>query len=270
MQADSNIPPAAPAELCGYSVAATLAAAKTYLAIGPCGRGLVLKKLDEECLLRGQLHPNIRERLTRVREVPHGGIANLHGIGADPHGPYLIWEHVAGVPFDQFAAAPGRSPREVAVAARGLAQATASLHLRGIVHGALVAGNILVDAGGAIRLTHVSPLLYTDTSVDAESVLALLWYVIEQRGETDAPLGRLIAAARAQKLGLRDLGSRLAAFIESRDADEPTALPDPAANAPRRWALLGAAVVAFFGLAVAGGIWFAVQGGLTIPDSFRF
>jgi hypothetical protein len=265
-----NIPPADPAELCGYGVAATLAAAKTYLAIGPSGRGLVLKKLDDECLLRGLLHPNIRERLCRVREVPHGGIANLHGIGADPHGAYLIWEHVPGARFDQYATARGRSPRELAVAARELAQATASLHLRGIVHGALVAGNILVDAGGAIRLTHVSPLLYTDPTVDAESVLALLWYVIEQRGEADAPLGRLIAAARTERLGLRDLGSRLAAFIESRDTDEPAKLLDAADRTPRRRALLGAAVVAFLGVAIAGGVWFAVQGGFAIPNSLHF
>ena len=36
-------------ELCGYSVAGTLAENKTYLAIGPAGRGLVLKKLDKDC-----------------------------------------------------------------------------------------------------------------------------------------------------------------------------------------------------------------------------
>jgi hypothetical protein len=267
MQAEVNTPPA---ELCGYHVISTLADGTTYLAAGPCDRRLVLKKLDDECLLRGRLHPNIRERLNRVREVPHGGVANLHGVEADHGNAYLIWEHVPGVRFDEYATAPGRSPREVAVAARGLVQATASLHLRGLIHGALVAGNILVDGGGTIRLTHISPLLYTDPTVDAGSVLGLLSYVVEQRGETDKRLGQIISAARAENLTLRDLGSRLAAFIESRDADERLREPEEEDRAPRRRALLSAAVVAFIGVALAGGVWFAVQGGMSISQSFHF
>ena len=39
--------------------------------------------MDHDCLLRGQLHPSIRERLSRVRELAHGGVANLYGVGRD-------------------------------------------------------------------------------------------------------------------------------------------------------------------------------------------
>jgi len=263
-------PPEAPSELCGYSVAGTLAEGKTYLAIGPAGRGLVLKKLDEDCLLHGLLHPSIRERLSRVRELPHGGVANLHGVGRDGNHAYLIWEFVDGMPFDQFAAKPSTSPRDLAIAARDLALATASLHLQGIVHGALVAGNIIVGPGGCIRLTHVSPLLFSDPAVDAQSVLALLAYVIEQRGDVQTPLGRIALSARAGKVNLRELAGQLAAFIESRGPDEPIGAPEPIVSAPRRRALLSAAVVGFLGLAMAGSIWFVVQSGrIELPQSLH-
>jgi serine/threonine protein kinase len=263
-------PTSSPAELCGYAVASTLSENKSYLSIGPGGRGLVLKKLDEECLVRSLLHPNIRERLCRVRELPHGGIANLHGVGRDHDAAYLIWEYVEGVPFDQYATAPARSPRELAIAARELALATASLHLLGIVHGDLVAGNIFVLPSGAIRLTHVSPLLYSDTAVDADSVLALLSYVIEKRSELETPLGRMIASAQAGKMNLRDLGAQLAALIESRETDSLAPSPEETAHLPRRRAFLGAAAVALVGIAITGSIWFAVHWkGASLPRSLH-
>jgi hypothetical protein len=270
METTVQAPSDAPSELCGYSVAGGLAENKTFLAIGPAGRGLVLKKLDAECLVHGLLHPSIRERLSRVRELPHGGVANLHGVGRDGEHAYLIWEFVEGLPFDQFAAAPSTSPRDIAIAARELAVATTSLHLQGIVHGALVAGNIIVGPGGRPRLTHVSPHLFSDTAVDAESVLALLVYVIEQRGEAQTPLGRIVLAAREEKMNLRDLGGQLAGFIESRGFEEPVGATEPIVSSPRRHALIGAAVVAFLGIAMAGSIWFVVQSGrIELPQSFH-
>lgn len=262
--------PDPPAELCGFRVAATLAEKKTYLAIGPSGRGIVLKKLDDECILRGLLHPNIRERLSRVRELAHGGVANLHGVARDGDQAWLIWEYAEGIPFDQYAATPGRAPREIAIAARELALATSSLHLRGIVHGAMVAGNVIVRPAAGIRLTHVSPLLYNDPAVDSESVLALLYYVIELRDELQTPLGRILARARQQKMNLRELGGRLAAFIESRDIDQPADAQDLILQMPRRRALIGAAIVAFIGLAMAASIWLVVHTGkLEFPQSFQ-
>ncbi len=259
-----------PSELCGYSVAGILAEKTTFLAIGPAGRGLVLKKLDEECLLHGLLHPNICERLSRVRELPHGGVANLHGVCRDGDNAYLIWEFADGVPFNEFAASPATSPRDIAIAARNLALATTSLHLQGIVHGALVAGNILVGPGGRIRLTHVSPLLFSDPAVDAESVLALLDYVIQVRNERESPLGRIVHAATKERTNLQTLGGQLAAFIESREVDPRIDPSEPAVSTPRKHALIGAAFVAFLGLAMAGSIWFAVQSGhFELPQSLH-
>src|SRR5438067_5806613 len=85
--ATSNAPPAAPTELCGYRVAGVLSPAgapPTFPATGPSGRAVVLKALDNDCLLKkGTLHPSIRDRLARVRELALTGVANLYGVERD-------------------------------------------------------------------------------------------------------------------------------------------------------------------------------------------
>ncbi len=103
--------PALPEQICGCPVDSALNPGKTYLAIGAGGRGVVLKKMDDDCLLSGLLHPSIRDRLGRVRELAHAGVANLHGVGREGDRAFLIWEYLEGEPFDIYAAAANRTPR---------------------------------------------------------------------------------------------------------------------------------------------------------------
>ncbi len=91
-----------PAAICGYGVQRLLGQA-SYL-VRAEGREAVLKVLDDDCMLRGQLHPMIRDRLGRVREVAHIGVANLLGAQRHEGGMYLVWQFVEGVPLDEFAA----------------------------------------------------------------------------------------------------------------------------------------------------------------------
>ena len=133
------------------------------------------------------LHPNIRDRLARVREALRlTGVANFLGVCRDPennyegHAAWLMWEYVEGQTFDQFAADTARSA-DVALAARELILTVDSLHLQGIVHGSIKGRNVLIDPTGAIRLTHVSPLLYTDPSEDAQSAVEMLWSAVQAR-----------------------------------------------------------------------------------------
>ncbi|HEX4792972.1 MAG TPA: protein kinase [Humisphaera sp.] len=256
-----------PAEICGCTVDCALSEENhTYLAIGPGGRGVVIKRLDPDCLWNGSLHPGVKERLARVRELAHPGIANLLAVIKEADGAYLMWEYIEGVPLDEYLADRARSVREVATLARELILAVGLLHSQGIVHGAIVAGNVIVTPGGAVRLTHVSPLLYTDYAVDNDCVISLLAQIVEERGEADGEMGQLIAEARDQKMDLRVLGVRLANFVDSRGtvAQRPAAGP---IVGPRRRALYGAAAVALLGIALACGVWYVLGHATPLMDA---
>lgn len=252
---------ALPSEICGYVVDSALTLGSSFLAIGPGGRGVVLKQLDSECLLRGLLHPSIRERLSRVRELAHPGVANLHGVGREGGRAYLIWEYVPGTSFDQWMAAAHRSPHQLTAFARELILSVDSLHMQGIIHGAVTGSNVIIDPAGGVRLTHVSPLLYTDPLADVESVVALLEDAVQARGEQDMPLGQLLAEARRDEMPLRVVGARVAALIEARQPDPPPQARDADDRTTRRRSRRMAVAVAILG--IVGGIvlWTAVDRG---------
>jgi hypothetical protein len=266
-------PPAPPAktevpeELCGYPVDGPLSdTSACYLAIGPGGRGVVLRKMPAECVVEGQLHPLIKERLTRVREIAHAGIANLHGVGRESDGSaWMIWEYVEGRTFTEYAALPQRTPRELAAIGRELVLTVETLHMQGVVHGALSGTNVFVTPYNTVRLTHVSPLLFTDPAADADAVIELLQTTVEAKGGRKAkwPLAKLLDEAAEESWPLRTLAARLAAMIESRGGASGSFKSDMAVSMdderkPYRRSILGAFVVLLLGFAAAFGVWFYV------------
>jgi hypothetical protein len=128
------------------------------------------------------------------------------------------------------------------------------LHMQGIVHGALSGGNVIVTPAGGVRLTHVSPLLYSDPVPDAEALVHLLESAVALRGESASPLGTLLARAREEKAGLRPLAARLAALIESRELEEFAAAAE-SDDRPRRGAKYAAALVALAGVLAGAAAW---------------
>src|SRR5437773_1622481 len=134
------------------------------------GRRVVLKRLDPDCLLDGQLHPSIRERLHRVRELPLTCVANLMGVDKVERAGELVWEFVPGRALEEIRgdeAAWRKLAREIILAVE-------ALHSSGIVHGAIHERNVIVDERGEIRLTHISPLLWSDRAHAAADAVALL------------------------------------------------------------------------------------------------
>src|SRR5882757_4794505 len=106
------------------------------------------KPLDQDCLLDGQLHPSIRVRLNRVRELPLTSVANLIGVEKVDGVAQLVWEFVPGTPLEGIRgdeAAWGRWAREVILAVE-------ALHSTGIVHGAIHERNIIITDAGDVRL----------------------------------------------------------------------------------------------------------------------
>jgi hypothetical protein len=247
-----------PAQLCGYSVVETLAPGSTYLAIGPGGRGVALKRLDPDCLHQQLLHPDIRDRLSRIRELAHAGVANLVGVGKDSAGgdAWLIWEFVEGKPLAAYARERCPSQRELAALLREVVLTVESLHMQGIVHGAIHSGNVIVAPEGAVRLTHVSPLLYTDPAEDAESIIDTALAILDERGERESPLGSLMTEARETNMPLRALATRLAVLADAKEpAYEPAAAVARRESRTRKRAVFGAFVAALAGVAIAYEVW---------------
>jgi len=206
----------------------------TYRCVGPDGRLWVLKRLDDDCLHAGGLHPAIRDRLARVRELPHARVATLAAVVRGTDGPYLVWAFVQGQPIDPARLSADRFP----AVARGLASAVETLHARGLVHGSLTAGNVILSPAGDVWLTHLSPYLWDDPADDVRAVLDLL------RPAADGlslPLPDLADGVPTQPL--RELA-----------AGGPSRPPPAERDGPRhaRRSLLGAAAVAVLAIAAAG------------------
>jgi hypothetical protein len=227
-----------------YQIERALTPDQTFLALAPGGRNVVLKILDSECLQRGQLHPNIHARLSRVRELAHCGVANLLGVERVESRIFAVWEYVAGEPLDRYVAAM-QSPEQMTALAREIILAVQSLHALGIVHGAIHAGNIIIDDRKQVRLTHVSPLLYDDPAADDHDLTTMLTAVAAQRGWGDCELTRALADATS----LTQLRIRLSAG--KGDAGSPAQPVDDDARGLRRRAILGAVAAAVVGLGIA-------------------
>jgi tRNA A-37 threonylcarbamoyl transferase component Bud32 len=208
-----------------------------------------LKRLDEDCLLDGQLHPSIHERLSRVRELPLTQVANLIGVERVDGVAQLVWEFVPGRTLETIrgdAPAWGKWAREVILAVE-------ALHSTGIVHGAIHERNTIVDQRGEIRLTHVSPLLYSDTDHDAADVADMLDTLVS-RDAPDSKLAKLLGEARQRGWPLAQVYAR----IVELDAEPPPPEPEVQVRRVSIGALVAAGAVAAIGVAVAAGVvWYA-------------
>lgn len=143
-----------------------LAPGRTWLVRDRAGhRRFVYKRLADDCLKGDQLHPSIKLRLTRLRELPLGCFVNLMGVERDAHhGVVLVSEYVDGLPFESLPLVDQiRLKRE-------LQQAVAAMHQLGMVHGAIHGQNVIVDAGGKLWLIDPSPLLHDDPAVDRRAI----------------------------------------------------------------------------------------------------
>jgi hypothetical protein len=244
-----------PSEIGGYRILRTVLPDQSWLGVAPGGRQVVLKTLDEDCLWKGQLHPNIKDRLARVRELAHSGVANLYGVQRDGALTYLVWEFTQGQTFAERAASPSCGQRDFLLLARELVLAVEMMHARGIVHGTLKASNVIIDLDNRVVITHVSPLLYSEPTDDVRAVIELLSQLLALRGEAASPLGLLLAQAAEEEISLRRLATRLGAMIESRETETLAAPSDrAAARAIRHRAVMGAGATALVAMAIFLGL----------------
>ena len=101
--------------------------------------------------------PAARRRLERETEIAagldHPGIVRILGGGqtaADE--PYLVMEHVDGIPFDRFARSVDRAVPTIVALAAAACDALDEAHRRGVIHRDLKPSNLLVDRAGRVRI----------------------------------------------------------------------------------------------------------------------
>lgn len=165
--------------------------------------GVVRKPIDVDCLLGGQLHPSVADRLARVRDLPVMAMANLRSVDRDPSGVWLVWEYIEGKTLPEYLA--GRpDPEELDRIRRDLSGIVEQIHAHGIVHGAIHANNVIIDLQGRVRMTHISPLLYSDPDQDVDALRELLAAYAPPPSEH---------ALVAEKTRDRETGTRIRAYL---------------------------------------------------------
>ena len=228
----SDIPPAPTLPAAGPSATGVVAEYDAW------GRRITLKPLPSECLVKNRLHPLIRDRLSRIREVPHTGVAPLLSVERIQGKPKLVWQYVEGQTLEDRLATLTQPAQFLSLVDRIL-ETLSALHGLGIVHGQIHARNIILTADDVPVLTHFSPLLYEDPSADAHDVLKMLADAMESRDWTHTPLAARIRVAQEGEASLARIGD----VLHGQDALPLMPAGNATPAAPYRLRILGAALL---------------------------
>jgi len=218
---------------------------------------VILKKLEDDCLHRAQLHPSIRDRLARVRELAHARIATLRSVERYEGSACLVWIYLDGEPWDD---SLDTSTIDLLKLCIGLATAVDALHEIGIVHGSIHGRNIIVRPDRQVWLTHVSPYLYTDPNADIAAVIELL----RQAGkrlppDVSARFSRLVSQLETGEHTVREFSHLVMETMnEPAGSDSSPVVRD---RGYRFSSLLGATLIALLGTA----IWLVVNAKVAQP-----
>lgn len=266
MASDCAIQAPAPRHVCGYELVRWLKEGRTALCRSDANRLLVLKKLDQDCLLEGDLHPDVRERLARIRELAHGQVATLISVERDAQGAvYAVWQYIAGVSFEAWACNKERDQRQVARMMRELVLAVEAMHGQGIVHGCLHGGNIMVDEGGVLRLLDVSPLLFSDPQDDAAAMAKLFEAIVHCRGEKESLLGAGLIRQTENRAALSDFSKAISRMIQPQDLSPAQVAEEQREEQTRRRALRWALTCALTAAVLAMAGWWAFSHSVAAP-----
>lgn len=116
------------------------------------GRRVALK-LPHPHLVRAD---NIRREFLREARagsmLDHPGIATIYDAGDSPCGPYIAMAFVDGPSLRNLVGDGSTSLEQACAWTRAAAEALAHAHARGIVHGDLSPGNLMLDRDGRVRI----------------------------------------------------------------------------------------------------------------------
>jgi hypothetical protein len=224
-----------------FSLVETLTADRTFLCTDVSSNIVVLKRLNDDCLHRRQLHPSIRERLAKVRELPHPRLATLRGVERWQGNACLVWTWLDGETWEELVAKP---LEDVGSLASALVEAVDALHEL----------NVTVRANGQVWLTDLSPYLYSDPAADIAAVIRMLDEVLPSLPPAAAErLARLLDETAAGRFGLRQLSQALRELQTEDNGD--VAMETANGGSYRMRSLVSAGLVLLMG----AGLWAATR-----------
>jgi hypothetical protein len=193
------------------------------------------------------LRESVKERLNRVREIPHSRVANLLSVERQDETVVLIWEYIEGDHFET--AITGKTLEETIDLAEDVVRCVEAFHAQGLVHGALHGRNIIIRREQAI-LIDVSPLLYTDFQDDIEALVKLFEPVLASHSRS---LG-----VNGGKISLKELSEALERCRDEQVDDDSQERPSRSPRI-RKSTFAAAVLVALIGLAISFAIWWYIS-----------
>jgi serine/threonine protein kinase len=128
---------------------------KILAAIGAGGMGEVYRAEDDRLnrtvaikVSNAQFSERFEREAKSIAALNHPNICQIYDVGPN----YLVMEYVDGAPIVSCEQPQALSPAEVRRIATQIATALEAAHAKGIVHRDLKPGNILVTAGGVVKL----------------------------------------------------------------------------------------------------------------------
>ncbi len=112
------------------------------------GRAIALKRLGAGAFATPEMLARFRREIEAAAALDHPGIVTVYGTEEIDDQLVLAMQWIDGVPFDRWAAPPGRprrDVREILAAFSALCDAIHHAHQRGVIHRDLKPSNVLVD-----------------------------------------------------------------------------------------------------------------------------
>jgi serine/threonine-protein kinase len=193
---------------------------------------VAVKRIDDELAWRPGAVELVRDAVRRMRAIDHASVLRVHACHVEQGALVLVEELGEGEPIDRYFEARADVAQLAGDVGAQLVGALAAMHRSGIVHGRLVAENVLVDLSGAVLVTDVG--------------LGLALCGVAPIATAEAKRRDVIQAAR---LMLRVLGEGEHTILFRRALEDPAAFPsgveleaewaephpDPARGPLHRW-----------------------------------
>ena len=183
-----------------------------------------------------------------IAAVSHPHLAEIYEAGTSDNATWAIAEWVGGVTLaDRAAAGAPIPPDEFLPNAAGLAEALATLHDRGLIHGAIDERSVAFSAAHPAKL-----IAYTRTHAgatqiqDVQDLAAVLTFALtgQRQGAGPSQINDLIDQSVDKALAEARSGALTAAELAARLHAAPTRMP-PGGSAPigRRWLVVAGVLI---------------------------